>query len=79
LGLLDNVIRHTETDKLSILNVLGNLGVKTTSHSVIIGVLIRGSVRNENIDLPALPEKITMTACTLACWSDQKEFLIKGR
>jgi len=40
LGLLDNVIGHTETDELSILNVLGNLGVKTTSHSVIIGVLL---------------------------------------
>lgn len=40
LGLLDNVIGHTETNELSILNVLRNLGVKTTSHSVIIGVLL---------------------------------------
>ena len=73
------MIGHTETDKLSILNVLGNLGVKTTSHSIIIGVLKSGSVSDNNCDLPALLEKITQTACTLACLSGQMEFMIKGR
>jgi hypothetical protein len=46
LGLLDNMIGHTETDELSILNVLRNLGVKTTSHSIIIGVLKNKTVRS---------------------------------
>lgn len=40
LGFLDDVIGHTETDKFSILDVLGNLGVKSTSHSIIISVLL---------------------------------------
>ena len=40
LGFLDDVIGHTETDEFSILDVLGNLGVKSTSHSIIISVLL---------------------------------------
>jgi len=40
LGLLDDMIGHTETDEFSILNVLRNLGVETTSHSIIISVLL---------------------------------------
>jgi len=43
LGFLDNMIGHTETDEFSILDVLGNLGVKTTSHSIIVCVLNKGN------------------------------------
>ena len=55
------MIGHTETDELSVLDVLGDLRVKSTSHSVIISVLKHTGV---NIDsyLPALPGKITRTA-----------------
>jgi hypothetical protein len=35
------MIGHTETDELTVLNVLGDLGVNSTSHSIIIGVLYK--------------------------------------
>ena len=73
LGFLDNMIGHTETDEFSILDVLGNLGVKTTSHSIIVCVLNKGNLRID-FNLPALPGKITKKLCTLFCLSDQKEF-----
>ena len=67
------MIGHTKTDEFSILDVLGNLGVETTSHSIIVCVLNKGNERIVS-NLPALPGKITKKLCTLFCLSDQKEF-----
>ena len=39
LTLLENVLRDTETDELTILNVVRDLGVHSSAHFVIIGVL----------------------------------------
>jgi len=39
-SLSNGMIGHTETDELTVLNVLGDLGVDSTSHSIIIGVLL---------------------------------------
>ena len=39
LSFLKNMFRHTEANKLTILNVIRGLGVDTSSHSVIIGIL----------------------------------------
>jgi len=39
-GLLKSVLRHTKTDQIVILNVLGNLRVNLTSLQIIIGVLL---------------------------------------
>jgi len=39
LALFKDVLRDTESDKFTILDVVGGLGIDTSSHSVIVGIL----------------------------------------
>lgn len=43
LSFLKGVFRDTETDKFSIFDVVGDLGINSSSDSVIISILVNGT------------------------------------
>ena len=50
LTLLENVLTNTETDKLTILNVVGELRVDSSSRAVIMGILFTTKIKTNKVE-----------------------------